>query len=264
MAHKKHPLEDRNFDDLALHFQSKIYNSMKGRLRLAVLRQDFNEYVILEGKRVLDIGAGQGQWALEMLRRGGEVHLTDMSEEMLALARINITNGDLTEEQKVRASFQKIPLQALAQQNFVPFDVVTCHAVLEWLDHPEEFFVAVEPLLVPGGLCSLVFYNIDGLIFKNLLRTNYAKVTARDFRGARGGLTPLNPQQPDQVRAWAEKWNYQVVCQSGIRVFHDYVLDRQDYKRDPDRVEQLELLYSRQQPYRDLGRYIHLLLRKQH
>jgi hypothetical protein len=27
-------------------------------------------------------------------------------------------------------------------------------------------------------------------------------------------------------------------------------------------VEQLELQFSRQQPYRDLGRYIHLLLRK--
>jgi S-adenosylmethionine-dependent methyltransferase len=259
----KHPLEDRNFDDLALRFQSKIYDSMKGRLRLAVLRQDFNDYVSLDGKRVLDLGAGQGQWALEMLRRGGKVHLTDISAEMLSLAQTNVSNADLSPEQKARASFEQIPLQELAQHNTAPFDVVTCHAVLEWLDQPADFFAAVEPLLATGGWCSLIFYNINGLIFKNLLRTNYAKVIARDFRGARGGLTPLNPLQPDQVRAWAEEWNYEVVCQSGIRVFHDYVLDKRLYERDPDGVEQLELLYSRQQPYRDLGRYFHLLLRKQ-
>lgn len=258
----KHPAEDRNFDDLALRFQSKIYDSMKGRLRLAVLRQDFNEHVTLEGKRVLDVGAGQGQWALEMLRRGGEVHLTDISAEMLSLARTNIQNSELTEAQKAKASFQQISLQGLMQQNFVPFDAVTCHAVLEWLDQPAEFFAAVAPLLASGGWCSLIFYNINGLIFKNLLRTNYAKVINRDFRGARGGLTPLNPLQPEEVRTWAGNWNYEVICQSGIRVFHDYVLDKQLYERDPDAVEALELLYSRQQPYRDLGRYIHLLMRK--
>ena len=259
---EKHPAQDRNFDDLALRFQSKIYDSMKGRLRLAVLRRDFNEYVALEGKRVLEVGAGQGQWALEMLRCGGDVHLTDISAEMLSLARTNIHNSGLTDAQKAQASFQQISLQGLMQQNFVPFDVVTCHAVLEWLDQPAEFFAAVTPLLAEGGWCSLIFYNLNGLIFKNLLRTNYGKVIKRDFRGARGGLTPLNPLQPEEVRAWAETWDYQIVCQSGIRVFHDYVLDKQLYDRDPDAVETLELLYSRQQPYRDLGRYIHLLLRR--
>lgn len=258
----KHPLEDRNFDDLAQRFQNKIYDSMKGQLRLAVLRRDFDEYLTLEGKRALDVGAGQGQWAVEMLRRGCTVYLTDISAEMLLLARTNIGNADLTAEQKANADFQQISMQELARRNVGQFDVVTCHAVLEWLDQPADFFAAVEPLLVAGGWCSLIFYNINGLIFKNLLRTNYAKVISRDFRGARGGLTPLNPLHPDEVRAWAGEWGYDLVCQSGIRVFHDYVLDKKLYERDPEAVEQLELLYSRQQPYRDLGRYLHLLLRK--
>lgn len=258
----KHPEEDRNFDDLALRFQSKIYDSMKGRLRLAVLRRDFDDYVALDGKRVLDVGAGQGQWALQMLRRGAIVHLTDVSAEMLSLAKNNIHDSGLTETQKANAGFQQVSLQELMQHNFAPFDVVTCHAVLEWLDQPADFFAAVAPLLANGGWCSLIFYNLNGLIFKNLLRTNYSKVINRDFRGARGGLTPLNPLQPEDVRKWAGDWNYEIVCQSGIRVFHDYVLDKRLYDRDPDAVETLELLYSRQQPYRDLGRYIHLLLRK--
>ncbi len=259
---QKHPPEDRNFDDLATRFQNKIYDSMKGRLRLAVLRRDFSEYVALDGMRTLDLGAGQGQWALEMLRRNARVHLTDVSAEMLAQAQTNLAHADLTEEQRSRASFQQISLQEVAALNFPPFDLITCHAVLEWLDQPEGFFAAVNSLLVPRGWCSLIFYNVNGLIFKNLLRTNYAKVVEGDFRGMRGGLTPLNPLQPEQARAWAEQWNYEIVCQSGIRVFHDYVLDKRLYEKQPDVVEQLELQFSRQQPYRDLGRYIHLLLRK--
>ncbi len=258
----KHPLEDRNFDDLALRFQSKIYDSMKGRLRLAILRRDFDEHVTLEAKRILDLGAGQGQWAIEMLRRGAQVHLTDISAEMLSLARTNIHKANLSAEQKDRASFQQISLQDMAREKVAPFDMVTCHAVLEWLDQPTDFFAAMTPLLAAGGWCSVIFYNLNGLIFKNLLRTNYAKVKAEDFRGARGGLTPLNPLAPEQVLEWARQWQYEVICQSGIRVFHDYVLDKQLYQRDPEAVEELELLYSRQPPYRDLGRYVHLLLRK--
>lgn len=258
----KHPSEDRNFDDLATRFQNKIYDSMKGRLRLAVLRRDFTEHVALAGMRTLDLGAGQGQWAMEMLQRDASVHLTDVSAEMLAQAQINLAQGNLTNEQRDRASFQQISLQDFAAQKLPPYDLITCHAVLEWLDQPEIFFAAVEPLLQSRGWCSLIFYNVNGLIFKNLLRTNYKKVIAGDFRGSRGGLTPLNPLQPEQVRSWAEKWNYEVICQSGIRVFHDYVLDKKHYEKDPDAVENLELQYSRQSPYRDLGRYIHLLLRK--
>jgi S-adenosylmethionine-dependent methyltransferase len=258
----KHPPEDRNFDDLATRFQNKIYDSMKGRLRLAILRRDFAEHVVLAGMRALDIGAGQGQWAMEMLRRNASVHLTDVSAEMLGLAQSNVAQADITEEQRTRASFQQIALQEIAGLNLPPFDVMTCHAVLEWLDQPEGFFAAVDSLLVSGGWCSLIFYNVNGLIFKNLLRTNYKKVMVGDFRGARGGLTPLNPLRPEQVIDWAEAWNYEVVCHSGIRVFHDYVLDKRLYEKDPDVVENLELQYSRQPPYRDLGRYVHLLLRK--
>jgi len=264
----KHPPQDRNFDGLATRFQNKIYDSMKGRLRLAVLRRDFSEYLDLTGMTALDLGAGQGQWAVEMLRRDCSVHLTDVSAEMLAQAQLNVTDADLTPAQKARATFQQIALQDITLEsekgnsNVPVYDLVTCHAVMEWLDRPADIFAAIDPLLRHDGWCSLIFYNLNGLIFKNLLRANYKKVIKQDFRGSRGGLTPLNPLRPEQVCAWADQWNYQLVCRSGIRVFHDYVLDKHNHEKDPDTVEALELQYSREEPYRDLGRYVHLLLRK--
>jgi S-adenosylmethionine-dependent methyltransferase len=255
----KHPESDRNFDDLAQRFQRQIYGSMKGRLRLAVLRRDFAEYLPPGPLQVLDVGAGQGQWALEMLAAGHSVYLTDISEAMLAAARQNIANSDLPESCKQRARWLQCGVQELTSNIEETFDVVICHAVMEWLEQPLQW---IEPLLKSRGWLSLIFYNQDGLIFKNLLRTNYAKVENRDFRGRNGGLTPLNPLAVDKVLAWLDAADYELVCHSGIRVFHDYVLDKQNYQKDPESVERLELLYSRQSPFRELGRYQHLLLRR--
>lgn len=50
-----------------------------------------------------------------------------------------------------------------------------------------------------------------------------------------------------------------LLCHSGIQVFHDYILDPGDRGKTPDTVLDLELEFSRIQPYRDLGRYQHLL-----
>lgn len=258
----KHPEADRNFDDLAQRFQQKIYDSMKGRLRLAVLRRDLAQHLPQSPMKILDVGAGQGQWASEMIGLGHSVYLTDVSAEMLSLAKRNIDAADLLEEQKNSVRYLQLPLQELHSELDEKFDMVACHAVLEWLEQPEKIFAWIDPLLISGSWCSLIFYNLHGLIFKNLLRTNYEKVMAQDFRGAIGSLTPLNPLISGDVLKWAENAGYRLICQSGIRVFHDYVLDKKHYQKDPETVEQLELMYSQQQPYRDLGRYIHLLLQK--
>ncbi len=259
---EKHPELDRNFDDLVDRFQRNIYDSMKGQLRLAVLRRDFAEFIPQLPLRVLDVGAGQGQWALELLAAGHSVFLTDISREMLALARDLIDRSSLPPAAKERARWLHCPVQELGDRVHETFDMIVCHAIMEWLEQPSRLLQWIEPLLADDGWCSIIFYNRDGLIFKNLLRTNYAKVEAGDFRGNKGGLTPLNPLQPTEVLQWIQAAGYEVICQSGIRVFHDYILDKSHYQKDPAAVERLELAYSRLPPYRDLGRYIHLLLRR--
>jgi S-adenosylmethionine-dependent methyltransferase len=258
----KHPELDRNFDDLAQRFQRQIYDSMKGRLRLAILRRDFAEAVPTAPLRVLDIGAGQGQWALEMLAAGHSVLLTDLSHTMLEASRQRIAESDLSELAKQQARWLQCSVQELADRLDETFDLIVCHAVMEWLEQPFQLLRWIEPLLAPRAWVSLIFYNRDGLIFKNLLRANYAKVEKRDFRGSKGGLTPLNPLAVDEVLGWTEAADLELVCRSGIRVFHDYVLDKQNYQKDPEGVERLELAYSRIPPFRDLGRYQHFLLRK--
>ena len=47
-----------------------------------------------------------------------------------------------------------------------------------------------------------------------------------------------------------------------MRVFHDYILDIKDQKKDPHIVVDLELKFSRKSPFREMGRYQHILGRK--
>lgn len=258
---KKHPLEDRNFDDLSSRFKRNIYDSAKGQLRLAILRRDFAQWVVEPNLSVLDVGGGQGQWAIELARAGHSVLLTDPSQQMLDLARKQVQVGEpLTGDLKI----YQAAIQDLAQTPQGSFDLVMCHAVLEWLADPRAAFMQLLEWVKPGGKLSLIVYNRNGLIMKNLLRTNYKKVIKQDFAGTKGSLTPLHPLTPEEIRHWLADAGLNLLCFSGMRTFHDYVLDPIDRERDPEKVIELELRYSTQEPFRSLGRYLHFLCEKTH
>lgn len=259
---KKHSDCDRNFDGLAPRFKRNIYESMKGQMRLEILKRDFDDFVNCEQGRAIDVGAGQAYWSMELLKRGFELTLNDVSSEMLEYAKNHIANSDLDDEHKQKLSFSNQPLQSLKADAQGCFDVVCCHAVMEWLSEPSDVFKYLVPLVKPGGWFSLVFYNVHGLIFKNLLRTNFKKVALGDVRGTRGSLTPLNPLDPELVIDMAQANQLSVERYSGIRVFHDYILDPVDRHSNLDQQRQLELVYSTHPAYRSLGRYIHLLCRR--
>lgn len=252
------------FDDLAPRFQRNIYNSLKGRIRLDVLRRDFREYlpVIFDSNKpinILDAGSGQGQFAIELARFGHRVTLVDVSEKMLAYARDALKNEALEVGKRVNiihSSVEDISFQANNQ-----YDLVLCHALLEWSDEPEQILSYLVSALKPQGFLSLIFYNLNGMIYKNLLRTNYKKIQEEDYQRYRGSLTPTNPLKPEKVFAWLSNHNLDILCHSGIRVFHDYILSPEDRGRDPNITCEMELRFSRMDPYRGLGRYQHILSR---
>ncbi len=267
----KQPInQDRNFDDLAKRFQKNIYGGLKGDIRLAVLERDFCECFpwVPFGKtksakslRVLDAGGGQGQFSLQFAKAGHSVVICDISAEMLKLAELEVARENLQSHVKlIHCAIQDIA-QYLPEDE-QRFDVVLCHAVMEWVADPEELLGNLMERVKHSGFLSLTFYNLHSLIYKNLLRTNFKKIQQRDFGGSRGSLTPTHPLYPEQVFEWLEALPISRLATSGIRVFHDYIFNEEHRERDPKSVLELELEFSRKPPYQLLGRYIHVLAQK--
>jgi S-adenosylmethionine-dependent methyltransferase len=258
--------EDRNFDDLAQRFKNNVYGGLKGEIRLTVLNRDFRQVMPnlfapalgVKPLRILDAGGGQGQFSLQFAEAGHHLVICDISAEMLKLADDVIQQKGLQD----RVTLIHCSIKDLAEN--IPtsiefFDCVLCHAVIEWMVNPESLLPCLMQYLTPKGCLSFTYYNVNSLIYKNLLRTNFTKVINKNFSGARGSLTPINPLSPDTVAEWFNALPLSMVNQSGIRVFHDYIFDDTHRNRDTRNLIELELQYSQQQPFLFLGRYIHIM-----
>lgn len=260
--------QDRNFDDLAKRFKKNIYGGLKGDIRLAVLERDCIAHLpiapfntAIDRWTILDAGGGQGQFSLQLAQAGHKVVICDISAEMLKLAQEQVEQLGLADRvQLIHCALQDLP-QYLPQEQ-QQFDFVICHAVMEWMQEPQSLLPCLLAYLKPQGYLSLTFYNIHSLIYKNLLRTNFKKIINKDYGGSAGSLTPINPLEPQQVLEWVAEAQLKLLSHSGIRVFHDYVFNEEHRAREPHTLLQMELGFSQQEPYRSLGRYIHLLTKR--
>ena len=131
--HEVRVLGDVSFDGIGNEFESDIYGSTKGAVRLAVLWSVLNEDVpVLSGRpmRILDAGGGSGHMAVRLAGLGHSVVLCDISEEMLAKAAIRAAEAGVADAIDIR----HMSIQECANIADHQFDLVLCHAVLEWLD----------------------------------------------------------------------------------------------------------------------------------
>lgn len=256
-------MTDRYFDQLGAHFACKIYASPKGAIRLAVLTRDLEQWLAElpaagQPLRILDVGAGLGHVSEWLLQRGHSLTLCEPSDEMLAAARTRLESVPLAAHQSVE--YLQLPLQQLAARG-EQYDVVICHAVLEWLADPAAALASLRQLVRPQGAVSLAFYNRDALMYKNLIKGQFRKLKSNQLAGeGKRSLTPQQPLDPREVYAWIETAGFIRQHESGVRVFHDYMPEPFKSAADEREVIEQELLYSRHTAYRHLGRYLHCWL----
>lgn len=254
-------MTDRNFDELAERFERKLYGNLRGQLRLQLVTEallaDCPRISAPKPLRVLDAGCGLGQMASLLAARGHRVVACDVSEKLLVRARELIT--ETAPDNLERIEFLCCPLQSIATHVEGTFDLIIFHAVLEWLDDPRAGLVSLMERLAPDGELSLMFYNRNSIVFKNLLRGDFRRIDKQDFRGDSGSLTPTNPLNPDDVADWLEAENFDVVTRRGIRTFYDYMNQVMDSTKpaqgSPADVLRMERQFSTIEPYRSLARY---------
>ncbi len=253
---------DRNFDDLATRFARNIYGSAKGEVRLAIVWEHLLRTIpeLSEGKplRILDAGCGLGQMGLKLAEQGHQLLLSDLSKKMVE------ETGKLFEREFPNAAITLLhkPVQELAAEKFGQFDLILFHAVLEWLAEPEKTLHHLTHLLKPGGHLSLMFYNRDALIFRNLIRGNWRKAESDNLQGDEGGLTPYHPLTLEEVEGWLTEWDFETLSRAGVRVVYDYMERRIRDKRPVEEIVRIEMKYAQHEPYLHLGRYLHLVVQK--
>lgn len=254
--------QDRNFDDIAEKLTRKIYGSIKGDIRLAVLERDLLAVVEQEKAgnplRILDAGGGAGQFSVKLAALGHQIVYCDISANMLEQARLQYARqAPDADIEFIHGSIQSLDSRALA-----PFDLILCHAVVEWLATPRETLQGLLELLRPGGLMSTLFYNRHSLMMLYLIRGRFDKVMSGKLAGWGNSLTPTNPQDPEDVYAWFDAWGFETISRSGVRCFHDYVTAKRRDQFLQEDIIAAELKVSRIEAFRSTARYIHLLNRK--
>jgi len=258
MKQKERGKHDQNFDPLIDKFKDRIYGGFKGEWRIKLLQEDLDALYQKEPLDIWDAGCGLGQLALWFAQKGHHLTCCDISYKMLEEAQ------KAFKEANIQATFAKLPAQEMAQQ-IEAQDLVLFHAVLEWLANPLESLKVVSERVKEGGHLSLLFFNYHSFIYRNTLRGGWLLPFVNDksqWYGKGKKLTPPYPQKPEEIVKWLETNGYTIEAHTGIRIFHDYMSQEVLEASNIDELMKLEYEYCRSDVYKNMGRYIHILARK--
>ncbi|MCL1137300.1 tRNA uridine 5-oxyacetic acid(34) methyltransferase CmoM [Shewanella pneumatophori] len=272
--------QDRNFDDLAHKFAASIYGTAKGEIRQTVVWQDIelilkelagDNYQQLPHQEtahqelktqptfsVLDAGGGLAQLSQKIAALGHNVNLCDLSSEMLSLAKQDITANNLLE----RYRFIHSPVQHVSEHLNQPVDLVLFHAVMEWLAEPIAALTSLCEQVKPGGIISVMFYNYNGLLFKNLICGNLKHIEQGMPHRKRFKLQPQQGIKPELVYQCLQQAGFEIIGKTGVRTFHDYMQNHDMGHFSFDEIVAMEQKLCRQEPFLSLGRYIHVYAKK--
>lgn len=129
------------FDKIAVDFDS-IYSSEKGIFQTvldAVFRKTMKQRFSLvfqksgdvQGKRILDVGCGSGQYCMEFARRGaGEVVGIDLSENMLELAE------NYADQYSLESICQFVCADFLTYEFKKAFDIAVAIGLFDYIKEP--------------------------------------------------------------------------------------------------------------------------------
>lgn len=247
-----------DFDRIGAVFLKNIYATTKGRIRLAVLQRDLTSLLSGAPLRILDVGGGAGQMALWYASLGHEVVVADRSQVLLDEGRAAAQALGLAVEFVHADAFHLEDVLGGAV-----FDLVCCHAVLEWVEDGAALLAACAARVKTGGHFSLMYYNRRALVFAQHVFGNfdYLDRGLRPYRKT-AKLTPDYPREPESVAAWLDDLGFTRVRRSAIRCFHDYMKPHDRARHDDAEIVARELAVSASEDYLPVARYIHELCRK--
>jgi SAM-dependent methyltransferase len=235
----------------------------RGRLRHDITARRVLSELGSRTARVLDVGCGDGEMVLRLAAAGHEVTGVEKSAGMLATAaervaavpelakRVTLTEGDI----------YNLPFDDAS------FDAVCCHGVVMYLPDSVAPVAHLARLVAPGGVLSILTKNQLAVGVREALRGQYASAQEQIETGqaaSQGNLgITTRGDTPAHIDELTRANGLTPLPWQGVRIFHDH---RDDWKPAEDEYQAAlaaEWAASTRSPYRELGRLIHALARRE-
>lgn len=210
--------------------------------------------------KILDVGGGNAQEAIDLAKQGHEVHVLEMSQEMLRQASEKLAKLDL------KVSLHEGNLESIPQLfKATTFDMVLCHNVLQYVPDIPKALAAISFVLKPQALLSVVCLNKYSECFRQATQQQnipaaLEALNAQSYVTEALGL-PVALLSSDDISNPASQTKLKTIAHYGIRCINDYVID--NATKTPKNILDLELELCNRYPYYLLARFFHLILRKE-
>jgi len=238
------------------------YESLRGIVRRELTARQLDAHLPPPPCRVLDVGAGDGYQGIRLARRGYDVVLADSSARMIAIAELAILAEDAATRSRVtvaEASAEECP-RRFGDESFAG---VLCHGVVMYQPSSTPTIETLSRLVRAGGVVSLVAKNADALALRPALQGRWEDALAafsqrEDVGGL--GVSTRGDTLPELVGAFDDA-GIELVAWYGLRVLTDH-LTATPPEYDLPLVVEAEARASATDPYRAVGRLLHLLGRR--
>lgn len=167
----------------------------------------------MAGKRVLEIGVGNGIDGVEMARHGAVYHGLDITQNHLDLTRANFANNNL-KCRLYEGDLREVVVPA-------PFDIVYSFGVLHHISHEQDYLEQIRQLLTDDGRLMIGVYSKYSffnayLCASYVLKGRRESISLDDWRSHLAELSLLGTPVTIKIRSKREVEG--MLVQSGFRV----------------------------------------------
>jgi 2-polyprenyl-3-methyl-5-hydroxy-6-metoxy-1,4-benzoquinol methylase len=150
------------FDALADREWDRLETSLQGRIKCAIHQRLIAEHV-QPGMRVLDVGAGPGRFAVDVVERGARVTLVDLSQVQLDLAQKRLTALGALDR---CSGFHRLDVLDLSSLAAASYDAVVCFggAVSYTRERHVDALHQLARVTRPGGRILLSVMSLFGTL----------------------------------------------------------------------------------------------------
>ena len=215
--------------------------------------------------RILDAGGGNGVDSLALARMNHQVDIVDVSQQMLNDANANAALAGVSGRIKTHA-IDILNIYKTFDESL--FDMVLCHNVIQYVDDLEPLIDALEKVLKPGGMLSLIAPNQYSLAYQAAflngdLDEAYELLEQGEQTSSIFGVNE-RAYRVEELTELLSRMGFNLESHYGIRCMYNY-WGSNEQKQEADvyeKLKKLEFALTNRDPYKQTARLFQLILRK--